>query len=362
MNCYKNLVSKILRNDALAKAVLDITKHESELERPSINLVDLDWEKILEEHEDFKNCHFYSGQKPISTDSYHGYEISKNYLFNITVVAECRFLRNSEEYKSKYPQNNYVIINNSEPLAKIAHVMTKNSGIPIADNHKFKFRNCSALSCVFCKEGLTTFKNKGYNVKETNQPCITITKVFDGKDIYNRFHCQLQDSFKNDDFMAILHLRINVRYVFFDKNNGNQKIYRIGGDVTNMIAFDKAKLDLTQCIILGNMINMESDFQYLNEEAQSAADEFNEAQKYVDTNINDEQSDNQWSITNDVIENCDDIDDIVDTSQNNGKNINEKCPCESDSKKLEIHETIYAMEDEPVAKKPRIQESTFSID
>ena len=335
---YSNFVSKILKNDILESAAQDIANSESDPNTPSINLVSKKWNTILESNEKFLHCQFISSGK-FSTDTYYEYETARETIFNVTLVANCRFVAKSEEraQRSLLKHKNAIIIYDSEPLLKIAKAMTNDveSFIPISDNHKFQFKSCNILTCDLCAQGFKYFTENGYTVQGT-QPCIAITKVFDGKNIVNRFYSQIEESFKTDFFTAIVQLKINLRYMFLDKNNGNQRTYRIGGNVTNMIAFNEAKLDLVPKINLGAITAIETP----DEAAESSNSDSKKEVKIM--------KEEQINIFNES--QIDDID-VINESQ-----IDEIDETGNFKRSIEFDISVKK------SKRPRVKENIFSID
>lgn len=251
---YSELVTRILKNDCL----VDATKRMLEREpfyKSALNLLVQDWSERLENDTSFQDCQFRpipTRKSPAASNLYE-YETSRDVLFNIVLAGYCRFSK-SYDNKSARPS---IIISQSEPLNKIAQVMTKDLGpVQISEEFKFNFKECSVLSCAECSSSHAFFAGKGYKLNKTNQPCITDTKIFDGKNVFNRFESQMEDMFPNT-FIAILHLKINTRYSYTDASNNNQKTYRIGGHVSDLVAFHDAKLFLTKSINLGDLTPIE---------------------------------------------------------------------------------------------------------
>lgn len=242
---YSDLVTKILKNDTLAIAAKKIAT-----DGPNLDLVCMDWAYRLENDIVFQDCQFnpvHIGKSTGSTK--YEYESSKDALFDVTLVADCRF---PKLYKGKSNSSPSIIVSNSEPLRKIAQVMMRDFGtsIKISDEFKFNFKPCSILTCNQCNVHAGRFQKMGFKLNKHNQPCIQHTLVFDGETIVNRFLSMMEDSY-TQNFMAILRLKIDNRYNYTDSNN--QKIYRIGGHVSEIIAFDDSKLYSAKTINLGNL-------------------------------------------------------------------------------------------------------------
>lgn len=257
MTDYSDLVSKILKNDILATAAKQMVTAENS-DRLALDLVTTDWAYRLENDIVFQDCQFnpkYMGKSTPSSINYE-YETSKDILFDITLVGYCRFTKPYKGNKNSTPS---ITISKSEPLNKIARVMMHGFGshITISDEFKFNFNPCNLLKCIDCSDNAVIFEKKGYTLPKPNQPCICTTKLFDGKEIVNRFQSHMEEAF-SQTFIALLHLKINTRYNYTDPNNSNQKIYRIGGTVTEMIAFDEAKLYSRKAVNLGNLAFIES--------------------------------------------------------------------------------------------------------
>lgn len=250
---YSDLVSKVLANNILANAAKQMADIEDS-DKPTLDLVTKDWIFRLENDVVYQDCQFDAipVRRSLTSSLLYDYETSKDVLFNITLVAYCRFLKHFKGKSNSLPS---IIIANSEPLNKIARVMTQDFGpnINLSEEFKFNFKLCNLLSCMECSETAAKFEEKGYKLKKPNQPHICSTKLFNGKEIVNRFQSQMEDIF-SQNFVALLHLKIDTRYNYTDPNNPNQKVYRIGGTVTDIIAFDEGKLNPhKESLNLGNL-------------------------------------------------------------------------------------------------------------
>lgn len=257
MGSYSDLVSKVLKNDVLAKAAKEMSTIQSS-DKSTLDLVSTDWAYRLENDIVFQDFQFnpnHVGRSTSSSINYE-YETSKGVLFEVTLAGLCRFAKPYKGKPSSSPPS--IIISNSEPLSKIAKVMTKDYGlnITISDEFKFQFNPCGILICKFCSDSAEKIRKLGYKLNKHNQPCIRNTFVYDGENIVNRFLSHIEESYPQN-FMALVHLRINTRYNYTDQNNLNQKIHRIGGTVTNIIVFDEVKLYSYKPVNLGNLTFIE---------------------------------------------------------------------------------------------------------
>lgn len=238
-----------------------MTRHESLSGQSPVplNLVGLDWESRMENDVAFQDCLFRLGCKKTSavpsSDRYYDYESTANPYFSVTLAANCRF---GKVYEGQTAQSAPLIVSKSEPLFKIARTMTDDlgPGIQISDEFKFTFQECSPMSCAECRASYNFFAKKNYLVRKLRQPCISVTKVFDGKSVFNRFHSQMVEMFPHS-FVAILHLKINVRYGY--NGSDNQRLYRIGGTVTGILAMNEAKLDSVKSVDLGDVSAFEPE-------------------------------------------------------------------------------------------------------
>lgn len=263
---YSALVSRVLKNDVLVAAAKQMS--EPETKAPTLNLVTNNWETVIDNDLFLQGSKFPFERKPSVTNVYN-FEASSENLLNVTLVGNCRFTKPLE---GKTPVAPSVIIAQSDPLIKLATIMTRDvqEEVEISEDFKFNFKECSVLTCSPCKESHAVFTKKGYALNRFHQPCICVTKVFDGENIYNRFYSFLENAF-SQNFIAVLHLKINSRYSYTDKTS-NRKLYRISGTVTDFVAFNEAKLDFVNPIDIGDLSPFEMAVEIPSKDTEPVKD------------------------------------------------------------------------------------------
>lgn len=257
MASYRDLVSKVLSNETLVKAANNLVDDNC------LNLVAEDWLSRLQNNIAYQNYSYQSEKLwKLSFSTDHCYcEESKNPDFYVVLVATCTI---QKPYKNKSSQSNNrnanLIVVDSEPLNKIARVMTSDLGpdVNISNDFKFSFEMCSLIECKNCSEFAKKFRKAGYDINRITQPCISDTQIFDGEHVVNRFYSQIENIY-TDTFLAVLRLKINVRYLLKEDN-----VYRISGNILDFIGFRENKLRPTKKVNLGSLIEFEDKTETLS--------------------------------------------------------------------------------------------------
>lgn len=251
MDNYLGLVSKVLANQTLAKAVDDLVDEDC------LNLISEDWQSRLENNIIYQNYLDYA--EKIWKESYMSehcrMEESVMPGFKVVLVANCQFAKPYN--KRKDDSKNSLVISDSEPMFKIAHAITsdREKNRRIGTDFKFSFVDCSLINCIQCSKFAKIFSKAGYTIDQMYQPCISDTKVFNGENVINRFYSQIKSTF-TDTFLAILQIEINCRYFLESK-----KIYRIGGRVLDLIGFTENKLRSAKKVHLGPLVQFEEKLE-----------------------------------------------------------------------------------------------------
>lgn len=348
VDCYSKLVSSVLNNKILVEAAAEIT---DETKPSTFNFVTNDWLSRLESDTFLQSCQLPFGKKEIVSNGYTYESVDKEKSLNITIVGYCRFLKS---YDGRIINEPSIIIENSDVLAKIAKHMTSDLGdqIKISDQFKFNFHECSILSCSVCRRSRGEFISRGYSLPKLHQPCICVTKVFDGEKIYNRFYSHMEAIFPQG-FIAIMNLKIYKRYNYKSEKL-NQRVHRISGNVLNFIAFNEAKLDLNLDLInLGDL----SGFEIPKETEEESP----RKKKKTDEPILDDKSEIIKEKIDDVIEQMfpgmekDSVGEVFSGVDLETQNMDEDVPIEDNIS------MVKKAKNEKFTK-PRVQEELFSID
>lgn len=363
MEEYSTLVSRILKNNVLLTEIETMMSIESVCHpKPAtLNLITTDWMTCLEKNTCFQDCQFQPERKLNSTSLY-GYETSKNILFNVILVGYCRF---AKPYSGKEEEAPPIIISNCAPLTKIAKVMTRDLGshLQISDEFKFNPNNtCTVSSCTQCKESAISLAKRGYHIKNDYlEPCIGVTKIFDGKEILNRFQYHMLTMISRT-FLGIMHISINARYHYTDVSNPNQKLYRIGGTFNSLVAFNEAQLDLIRPINLGDLKEMEfiketpsekkkqkkNEVKAIENEDISLHEMFDSTQTQTNLTIEEEENEFKALMEQDKSSDYEDdpfvtVDDISETKRERTEDFF-GIPNESKVKKIKCEESFLSME------------------
>lgn len=382
---YSTLVKRILENKILTEHVDYLMDTEApRYSKPNtLNLVTKNWSTILAQDSHFQNFQFRPEINQYSSNQF-GFESSKESIFNVLVAGYCRF---AKPYQGQENQSQSVVFSNSAPLSQIARVMTRDLGqLLISDEFKFSFvPTCTISTCTYCKESAKRLKQyKEYWPIKKLQPCITRTKIFNGKEIVNRFQNHIVDHFPKS-FVTIMHLTINRRYHYTDVSNANQKLYRIGGVINNAVIFEEAHFDSLRSIHLGDL----SDIELVSEPLTSCQEKHLETMKCKDTELEDKSyigmynssveqtqlpTENIGMYHSSLDQNQTHLNMEEEESKFNSLTEQDNTSLMSDDdlfategdplelKRMPDNEDFFSIESESKAKRPRCEESFLSID
>lgn len=250
MDNYLSLVSKVLANQTLAKAIDDFVDEDC------LNLISEDWQSRLENNIMYQNYLNFGKKMWRKSYSSQHCEMDESVIpgLQVVLVTNCKFAKPYKHPSGRIDESqNSLIISDSEPMFKIARAITSDLGtdIRIGNDFKFSFVDCSLINCIQCSKFAEIFSKAGYKIDQMYQPCISDTKVFNGESVINRFYSQIKSTF-TDTFLAILRIEINARYFLKEK-----KVYRISGHVLDLIGFTENKLKSAKKICLGPLIQFE---------------------------------------------------------------------------------------------------------
>ncbi|GIY03987.1 uncharacterized protein CDAR_304811 [Caerostris darwini] len=244
METYSDIAQKVLNVPELASYISHVVATTD-----AVNLITPSWQQDLENnitYQDFQNN---------SADKFRIPNPTRKGLFTIQrvkdfdkqikvfMVAKCNTV--VEYSKQKDEKTSFSIrIRDSEPLNMITKVMTNDVSKThhVSDEFRFYMDTCNLLSCYKCKQSVQSFRKFGFKIPQTRQPCIVDTKIYDGKQILNRFGSQIQETFH--EFIGIFEIHLNMRY-FYTKpvNEVETHVVRIGGTVTHLLALQESKLN-----------------------------------------------------------------------------------------------------------------------
>lgn len=241
MDTYSQLLTQIYKNNVLAKVASDMVRENAH----ALNLLSTDWEKRLDNNIVYQDLS-YNNKSMFRDASPKNQQYTFEYLkpdWNLLVAGVCRF------YKSYAGQDKMaIVVLESVPLGKIGKAVWENGDVQ--DEVKFQFNLCSSLCCSLCKNACQKFERAGYEMKKVQQPCIYDTKLFDGKEVLNRFVTQMEGVFPHT-FLALLKVKVDNRYGYTDAESVQN--HRIGGRVLEMVAFHETKLVPMKEIDVGDL-------------------------------------------------------------------------------------------------------------
>lgn len=227
---YDKLLEGIVNCSPLMNAVHDIVKRTG-----AMNLVTLNWREVLEESPVFKN-HLKKEVKYSKTKECNNVFVKNIYnmdnQFNI-VVPGFWILDTSTSQPTSLVKTKTTVISDSlkccksEPLEYIGAAMALSKTENLADNCRFYIKSCDPAGCKVCGDSKKKTKKS-----HKNTWCVKFTKIYDGEKIKHTFRSTIVRTFRQGQFMGILHVTIR-RYLMYGDNN-----FKIGGDCNDMILFN----------------------------------------------------------------------------------------------------------------------------
>lgn len=376
---YSALVKRILQDKTLSHHVKNLMQTEASIysNPPTLNLITENWSTNLTQNPHFQNFQFDPAHKHDPNNLY-GYETSTTSIFHVLIAGYCRF---SKPYAGQKKPMQSVILSNCAPLSQIARMMIRDLGdnLLISDEFKFSFvPTCTLSSCVFCKDSAKKMKAfADYFPITKSQTCVTRTKIFDGKEVVNRFQNYIIDIFPNT-CIAVLHLTIDRRYHYTDKHT-KEKFHRIGG-IINVATFCQEEIfNSTRSVHLGDLSDIE-----LYSQMSTLPEEKNPKQKKSeDIDPQDKSYSKMYkscvdytAITMDDMDACHSTLDGNQTPEEEMNALDEQDDtsllCEEDLfaaegdtfelKTVPDSEDFFSIESESKVKRPRCEESFLSID
>lgn len=253
-NVYLNLISKIMGNEQLKKGINDLVVRSG-----ALNLITPNWKRLLENENVYRRLmkgEFFTTHNPkrnketkIEYIRFTKTNFFEDITLHLIIVSPC-FIRDQSKFR-KCPENFLLYLPSTILLREIAKAFNKTVKDCIFLNDCTLWQNfCKDNWCLKCNSAKAEYLQAGQKVNE-NEPCISKTMWYNGKEIVARFGSSLQDIYSRK-CLAILEVEMNARIYKFRQSDSTTTM-RIGGSWNSLIAFDSDKLKSQVGIHLGEL-------------------------------------------------------------------------------------------------------------